>query len=59
MRGFTQDDAHIMCRADQVEDELKRVVDFILFMYRAFGFDVNSVQVFLSLRDPKHKDQYA
>ncbi|MBD3281441.1 threonine--tRNA ligase [Candidatus Uhrbacteria bacterium] len=52
VRGFTQDDAHIICRADQVEDELKKVVDFTLFMFKAFGFDVNDINVYLSVRDP-------
>ncbi len=55
VRGFTQDDAHIICRADQVEEELKRVVDFILFIYKAFGFEMKSVNVYLSVRDPKLK----
>ncbi len=59
VRGFTQDDAHIICRKDQVKDELKRVVDFILFIYKSFGFDINSVKVYLSLRDPENKDKYA
>lgn len=59
VRGFTQDDAHIICRKEQVEDELKKVVDFILFIYKSFGFDLNSVQVFLSLRNPKNKEKYA
>ncbi len=59
VRGFTQDDAHILCREDQVEDELKRVVDFILFIYKSFGFDINKVKVFLSLRDPDNKSKYA
>lgn len=59
VRGFTQDDAHIVCRKDQVEDELKRVIDFILFIYKSFGFDVEKVKVYLSLRDPKNKDKYA
>ncbi len=58
VRGFTQDDAHIICRKDQVEDELKKVIDFILFIYKSFGFDINSVNVYLSLRDPKNKDKY-
>ncbi len=57
VRGFTQDDAHIICRADQVKKELKRVIDFILFIYKSFGFDINSVHVYLSVRDPK-SDQY-
>lgn len=59
VRGFTQDDAHIICREDQVKDELKRVVDFILYMYKAFGFDLESVKVYLSLRDPKNMSKYA
>lgn len=53
VRGFTQDDAHIICVANQVEDELKKVVDFILFIYKSFGFGVESVNVYLSVRDPK------
>lgn len=53
VRGFTQDDAHIICRKDQVEDELEKVVDFILFMYQAFGFKIEDVHVYLSVRDPQ------
>ena len=59
VRGFTQDDAHIICRKDQVENELKKVIDFILFIYKAFGFNPESVNVYLSLRDPKNKEKYA
>ena len=59
VRGFTQDDAHIICRIDQIEDELKRVVDFILFIFKSFGFDTNLINVYLSLRDPKNKKKYA
>lgn len=59
VRGFTQDDAHIICRADQVEYELKKVVDFILHIFKTFGFDINLVNVYLSLRDPKNKSKYA
>ncbi len=59
VRGFTQDDAHIICRKDQVEEELKRVIDFILFIYKSFGFDIEKVKVFLSLRDPEDKNKYA
>jgi threonyl-tRNA synthetase len=55
VRGFTQDDAHIICRADQVEEELKRVVDFILFIYKSFGFEISDVNVYLSVRDKKNK----
>ncbi len=59
VRGFTQDDAHIICRKDQVGSELKRVVDFILFMYKSFGFESDVVNVYLSLRDPANKEKYA
>jgi len=52
VRGFTQDDGHIICREDQVEEELERAVDFILFIYKSFGFDIDSVKVYLSVRDP-------
>jgi len=53
VRGFTQDDAHIICRADQVEEELGRVVDFILFIYQSFGFKLEDIKVYLSVRDPQ------
>lgn len=56
VRGFTQDDAHIICRKDQVEEELKRVVDFIIFIFKSFGF--NDYKVYLSVRDPK-SNKYA
>ena len=59
VRGFTQDDAHIICRKDQVEEELKKVIDFILFIYQSFGFGIETVNVYLSLRDPSNKDKYA
>lgn len=54
-RGFTQDDAHIICRTDQVEEELGRVVDFILFIYDSFGFKLEDIKVYLSVRDPQNK----
>ena len=38
MRGFTQDDAHIFCRPDQIEAEVGKVLDFTLFVLRRFGF---------------------
>jgi threonyl-tRNA synthetase len=59
VRGFTQDDAHIVCRADQVETELKKVVDFILFIFKSFGFDIDKISVYLSLRDPNNKAKYS
>lgn len=55
VRGFTQDDAHIICRADQVEFELKKVIDFILFIYKSFGFEIESINVYLSVRDQESK----
>jgi threonyl-tRNA synthetase len=55
VRGFTQDDAHIICTADQVEDELKKVVDFTLFMFKAFGFNLEDINVYLSVRDPNEE----
>jgi len=58
VRGFTQDDAHIICRTDQVEEELKEVVDFILFIYKSFGFKIEDINVYLSVRDPEN-DKYA
>lgn len=59
VRGFTQDDAHIFCRAEQVEEELKKVIDFILSIFKSFGFDTSLINVYLSLRDPNNKDKYA
>jgi len=55
VRGFTQDDAHIICTPEQVEAELKKVVDFILFIYKSFGFDIESINVYLSVRDKESK----
>ena len=52
VRGFTQDDAHIFCRPDQVEDEIVRCVDFALFYLRTFGFQ--DFQVYLSTRPEKY-----
>ncbi len=48
VRGFTQDDAHIICRADQVEDEIKEVLRFSIYMLNAFGF--KEFDIFLSTR---------
>ena len=56
VRGFTQDDAHIFCTRDQVESELKDVLDFAQFMLGTFGF--KEYQVDLSVRDPKRKQDY-
>jgi threonyl-tRNA synthetase len=59
VRGFTQDDAHIICTKEQVEDELKRVIDFILYMFKSFGFSLEKINIYLSLRDPKDSKKYA
>ncbi len=48
VRGFTQDDAHLFCRPDQMEGEVRRVLDFTFFMLRTFGFA--EFEVFLSTR---------
>lgn len=51
VRGFTQDDAHIFCREDQLEDELTGVIDFAAFMMRTFGFP--EYKVYLATRPEK------
>ena len=48
VRGFTQDDAHLFCRPDQIEAEVSRVLDFTFFILRTFGF--TDFEVFLSTR---------
>jgi threonyl-tRNA synthetase len=59
VRGFTQDDAHIICSKEQVEEELKKVIDFILFIFSSFGFPLDKINIYLSLRDPENKEKYA
>jgi len=56
VRGFTQDDAHIICTKEQAESELKKVLDFIVYIFKSFGF--KEYKVYLSTRDPK-LDKYA
>ena len=56
VRGFTQDDAHIFCTADQVEEEFKKVIDLVLYVFKALDFKDFVVQV--SLRDPNDKEKY-
>ena len=51
VRGFTQDDAHIFCRPDQIEDEIGKVVDFSMEMFRTFGFE--EVSIYLSTKPDK------
>ena len=53
VRGFTQDDAHIFCRPDQVREEIEGALDFMLLFFRAFGF--TDFHVYLSTRTPEGK----
>lgn len=56
VRGFTQDDAHIFCRPDQVKEEFTNVIDLVLHIFSVLGFDDYKAQV--SLRDPNDKEGY-
>ena len=56
VRGFTQDDAHIFCRPDQVKEEFIKVIDLVLYVFKALGFDDYTAQI--SLRDPENKEKY-
>lgn len=56
VRGFTQDDAHIICREDQFIDEVNKILDFALDMNKTFGFD--KLNVYLSVRDPQNNTKY-
>lgn len=56
VRGFTQDDAHIFCTAEQVKDEFIKVIDLVLHVFRSLGFQDFTAQV--SLRDPENKQKY-
>lgn len=56
VRGFTQDDAHIFCRPDQVKDEFIKVIDLVLHVFSSLGFENYTAQV--SLRDPENKQKY-
>ncbi len=57
VRGFTQDDAHIFCTPEQIEDEILGVLDFSLSLLRDFGFE--QYQIELSVRDPRTPEKYA
>jgi len=52
VRGFTQDDAHIFCRPDQIRDEILKVLDFTLFILKTFGF--KEYNIYLSTRPEKY-----
>ncbi len=56
VRGFTQDDAHLFCRPDQVKEEFKKVIDLVLYTFGALGFDDYIAQV--SLRDKDNRAKY-
>ena len=56
VRGFTQDDAHIFCRQDQLENEFKKVIDLVLYVFKALDFKDFVVQV--SLRDKENRAKY-
>ena len=56
VRGFTQDDAHLFCRPDQVKEEFKKVIDLVLYVFKALGFEDYTAQI--SLRDPENKTKY-
>ena len=56
VRGFTQDDAHIFCRPDQLEDEFKKVIDLVLYVFGALKFEEFVAQI--SLRDPDNEKKY-
>ena len=56
VRGFTQDDAHIFCRPDQIEDEVLSCLDLTLHLLRSFGF--HEYDVMLSVRDPERTEKY-
>ena len=56
VRSFTQDDAHIFCRPDQVKDEFTKVMDIIQIIFKALNFD--KVEAQISLRDPNNHEKY-
>ena len=56
VRGFTQDDAHLFCRPDQLKDEFLKVMDIILIIFKALDFENFEAQI--SLRDKVNRDKY-
>lgn len=58
VRSFTQDDAHIFCRPDQVKDEFLRVIDIIQTVFSTFNFSDDNVEAQISLRDPNDHEKY-
>ncbi len=56
VRSFTQDDAHIFCRPDQLKEEFKKVIDIIFIIFKALSFENYTAQI--SLRDPNKPEKY-
>ncbi len=56
VRGFTQDDAHIFCRPDQLKEEFLKVMDIIFIIFKALNFENFEAQI--SLRDPENREKY-
>ncbi|TAE57348.1 MAG: threonine--tRNA ligase, partial [Bacteroidetes bacterium] len=56
VRGFTQDDAHIFCRPDQVKEEFMKVIDIVLYIFKILDFQDYKAQI--SLRDPENPGKY-
>ncbi len=56
VRGFTQDDAHIFCRPDQLKEEFAKVIDIVLYIFKTLDFKDFIAQI--SLRDPNNPDKY-
>ena len=56
VRSFTQDDAHLFCRQDQLQEEFEKVIDLILYVFKTLHFEKFTAQV--SLRDPKNPSKY-
>jgi len=56
VRSFTQDDAHIFCRPDQLKEEFMKVIDIIFIIFKALEFENFEAQI--SLRDPNNKEKY-
>jgi threonyl-tRNA synthetase len=56
VRGFTQDDAHLFCRPDQVKEEFLKVIDLVFLVFKALDFKEYIAQI--SLRDPNNKSKY-
>jgi threonyl-tRNA synthetase len=56
VRGFTQDDAHIFCRQDQLNEEFEKVIDLVQYVFKVFGFSEYTAQI--SLRDQEDRSKY-